>query len=345
LFGVAWGAFGQANAPTTKISGYGYLDYFNDVRSTDPKKEGLNGFQIRRLYFTYDYALKPHYKARFRLETNDGTLLLLPKAVSGAKIDKGALAGVDANASVVGVFVKDAYLQYDLTHDALKAIHPSVIVGIQSTPAFGGIEEEVAWKYRSLEKTILDWQGIVSSRDLGLSVKGYLDAKKEVGYWVLVGNDTTKPETNKHKRFYGLLSYQGKKLLAELYGDLSQQPNDKNRTTAKGLLGYQVGPLSFSGVVFNRWSQNARPSAPTTQQTRGVSLFGRYTASEQVEAVGRVDRFDPDTEKEKDATTLIIAGVAYHPIKEVDFIPNVRIEKPQEKDATVTLRTTIHYRF
>jgi len=332
--------------PVSKFSGYAYVDYFNRLKATDAKNTGLNGFEIRRLYFTYDYAVKPNYKARFRLEANDGSLLLLPTAISGAGFDKdkSQLTGMDPNKALFSVFVKDAYVQWDIASEALKLLHPSLIMGIQSTPSWGGIEEEVAWRYRSIEKTILDRNKIASARDLGFGLKGAFD---KLGYWFLVGNDTMSPEKDKQKRFYGLLSYQGDFVLGELYGDFRQQKGDKNETVLKGLLGVQGGGFALTGVVFNRWKKHARSTDPTTQTSSGLSLFGRYAISKKVEVVARGDRYDPDTETSDDASLFAVVGVAYHPIKEVDFIPNVWIEQPEKSgsDPTIVARLTTHYRF
>lgn len=337
-------AFGEA---TTKFSGYAYVDYFNQLKVTDPKnqKVGLNGFQIRRIYFTYDYAVRPNYKARFRLEANDGSLLLLPGAISGVRFERDHITGLNLGASVFSVFVKDAFIQWDLTTKALEPFHLSLVGGIQSTPSWGALEEEVVWKYRSLEKTILDRYKLASARDLGLGLRGALG--KKVGYWFLVGNDTTSPELNKQKRFYGLLSYQGSLLLGEVYGDFRQQEADKNEMTAKVLLGVQAKSFVVAGVGISRWKKNARPQDPTTQTSSGFSLFGRYAISQKVEIVGRGDWFDPDRNADDDASLFGLFGVAYHPLQEVDFIPNVLIEQPEKANAdpTVTVRLTTHYRF
>lgn len=333
--------------PVSKLYGYAYVDYFDNLQATDAKTVGLNGFQVRRIYFTYDYAAKPNYRARFRIEANDGSLLLLPSAISGARFDQDRITGLNLNASVFSVFVKDAYIQWDVTSEALERLHPSVFVGIQPTPAWGGIEEDVAWQFRSLEKTILDRNKVAAARDLGFGLRGTLDKDKRIGYWLLVGNDTTSPELNKQKRFYGLLSYQGKHLLGELYGDVRQQKDAKNETVVKGLAGVQEGGLVLTVVGFNRWKQNARPTNPTTQASSGVSLFGRYTISKTVTAVVRGDWYDPDTNLKDDASFFALAGLAYHPIKEVDFIPNVLVEQSEKSgsEPTVVARLTAYYRF
>jgi hypothetical protein len=182
---------------------------------------------------------------------------------------------------------------------------------------------------------------------MGIAVKGTVGPKGRCGYWLLVANDTTKAETNKHKHFYGLATYEGEHVLAELYADLRQKPNDRNATTTKALIGYRADAAALHGVLFQRWSKNARKDDPTTQVTSGISVFGRYGLSDAWEAVGRVDVFDPDSEEQDDGYSLLILGIAYSAHKDLDLIPNVWVRKPQNTDADpdIVPRLTVYYRF
>lgn len=335
-------AFG---AETPKFSGYAYVDYFRNLKSPDAVSDGLSGFQIRRIYFTCDTVLAANAKARFRLEANDGSLLLLPGAVSGARFDKDRITGLNLGASVFAAFVKDAYVQWDAKSRRLERFHPSLVLGIQPTPAFAGLEEDTAWKYRSLEKTILDRNKIVSSRDLGLGVKGAFDSQKRFGYWFLMGNDTTSPETNRRKRYYGLLSYQGGALLGELYGDFRERDEGRDEIVAKALVGARRGRAALSGVAFDKWAKDA--AGETRLVSAGVSVFGRCALTRKLEAVLRGDVYDPNPNASDDAVLFGIAGLVYQPIGDVDIIPNVWVEKSRQPDSepAVAMRTTVHYRF
>ncbi|MEX0736744.1 MAG: hypothetical protein WD182_04830, partial [Bacteroidota bacterium] len=79
------------------------------------------------------------------------------------------------------VYIKDAYL---IWRGMLGSGH-DVIFGISPTPSFQTSEE--IWGYRSLEKTILDHRGLVSSRDIGIDVKGALGGG--ASYWIKMGNN------------------------------------------------------------------------------------------------------------------------------------------------------------
>ncbi len=317
-----------APEPTSRISGYALFDYEYVVGSADEDTEGVFGAKVRRVYLTYDYALRPNYKARVRVETNHGV---------------NVQTGPDK--SVVGLLVKDAYMQWDVTSDWAKSIKPSLVLGIQSTPSFGHVEEG-AWRYRSLEKTHLDLRRIASSRDLGVGVKGKL-GDSGVSYQFMVGNDTTKAETNREKRFYGSVAYRKSNVVGEAYGHTRQGVGDESEFVAKALAGYDTGESAGYVSAFSRTVSDIGSVRGSDQDSTGVSAFGRHALSDKVDLVARADIFDPDADVEDDAKTLLILGAAYRPSRQVAFIPNVLIEMPEssDEDPEVLARVTVHYRF
>jgi hypothetical protein len=328
LAAVPWAAGNDAPTPTSKLGGQAMFDYSYQVDSEDEAAKGVFGGKVRRVYLTYDYAMKPNYKARVRLETNDGVNLLK-----------------DGDSSVVGLLVKDAYMQWDITADWAEAIKPSLVFGIQGTPAFGHLEEG-AWKYRSVEKTHLDLRKIVSSRDMGVGAKGKF-GDSGIAYRVLIGNDTTKAETNEEKRYYGVVSYAKSGFGAEAYSHMRQRAGDEGEVAAKGLAGYDNGEYAAYVSAFSRMKSDVGGVAGADVTSVGVSAFGRYAVSDEVELIARHDFYDPDTDAEDDATMLVILGAAYRPIPQVAFIPNVRVEIPEDSDVAsdVVARVTVHYKF
>jgi|SaaInl4_135m_RNA_FD_contig_31_1216454_length_1286_multi_4_in_0_out_0_2 hypothetical protein len=318
----------DAPKPTSKLSGYSLFDYSYVADSADEDAKEVFGATVRRVYLTYDYALKPNYKARFRVETNDGVnFLTAPEK------------------SKVGLLVKDAYMQWDITAEWAEAIKPSLVFGIQGTPAFGHLEEK-AWKYRSLEKTHLDLRKIASSRDMGIGAKGKV-GDSGIAYQLLVGNDTTNAETNKDKRVYGVVSYKKDGVLGEVYGHLRQRPGDESEFTGKVFGGYDGGDYAAHVSAFSRTKSDIGSVAGDDLSSIGVSAFGRYVVAEDVELVARGDFYDGNTDKENDAKTLLLVALAYRPIPQVAFMPNVRIEMPEDSDTASDIvgRLTVHYKF
>ncbi|MBT3271420.1 hypothetical protein HN371_30050 [Candidatus Poribacteria bacterium] len=318
----------DAPQPTNKMSGYTLFDYSYVVDSENEDAKEVFGAKIRRVYLTYDYALKPNYKARVRVETNDSVNLL-----------------TSPDSSKVGLLVKDAYMQWNITADWAKSLKPALVFGIQSTPSWGHVEE-AAWKYRSIEKTQMDLRKIVSSRDMGIGVKGAL-SDTGVTYQFLVGNDTTKAETDKDKKLYGSVAYRKSGVVGELYGHLRQRPGDESEFVGKVVGGYDDGDFAGFVSAFSRTQSDVGSVAGADVSTIGLSVFGRYAVSEEVEVVARGDFFDPDTDGDNDAKTLLILGAAYRPIGQVAFMPNVLIETPEDSDkaSEIAARLTVHYKF
>src|SRR5512143_3253741 len=141
-----------------KFSGLMFGDYFYNVardtvfrRTNLPNsavggQKDLQGFQFRRIYFTYDNDISEKFTTRFRLEADQAALS------SNGKIS---------------TYVKDAYLKWKNIFGG-----SDLTLGLQPTPAYEISEN--AWGSRSLEKTIMDLRGIIPSRHLGISLPGTL---------------------------------------------------------------------------------------------------------------------------------------------------------------------------
>ena len=354
-------SFGAASTLAQgKFSGYMFGDYFYNVardtsfRHTNLPNSAVNGqkdfqgFQLRRIYFAYDNDISEKFTSRFRLEADQ---------VSNTSDGK------------FGVAVKDAYLQWKNVFAG-----SNLIFGLSPTPAFD--ISESAWGYRSLEKTIMDLRGIVGSRDLGVALRGKLDAEGVFNYWLMIGNNAgQKPETDKYKRFYLNIQVKPvKNFQFTLYGDYAAAAdvNDPTSTanpkatlsnatlTWAGFANYKVPDMFNVGVeAFLRSKSNGMvdPSATngalTSLNSIGFTVFGSLNFSPDLAAVVRYDMFDPNSNSnvKGDARNYFIVGLDCKPDKNVSIIPNVQIETYQSIpngpsiDASVTGRVTFYYIF
>lgn len=336
-----------------KISGYTFTDYFYNVQRDDaigtfsnvatPGAEDFNGFLIRRLYFTYDDDISPDFTARFRLEADTGTV---------------------ATNNKISVFVKDAYLTWK---NAIGM--QNLTFGMQPTPAFE--VSEAAWRYRSLEKTIMDLRGIVPSRDIAVSLKGRIDGAGKFEYWVMAGNGSgNTPETDKFKRFYFHTHWKPtEKFQATLYQDIKQAPQIVDPNNATGFIdndsfttGWFVNygvkdkySLGYEGFYTNTKNANkfgtVAPFTVDNRSTMGHSFWGWYDFNPMVGIVGRFDLLEPNSDGAGDKRNYFIGSLVLRPHKNIWIMPNLLYESYEDSasgvsfDASITPRITFYYIF
>jgi hypothetical protein len=333
-------ASAQDNNP--KLSGLMFGDYFYNTSARNSSSKDLNGFQFRRIYITTDYSISDNFSSRFRLEADQSSGSL----TAGGK---------------VGVMVKDAWLKWKNIFSG-----SDLIFGISPTPAYD--VSEGAWGHRYLEKTIMDLDGIVPSRDFGIDLKGKFDEKGTAKYWVKIGNNSgNSPESNKYKRFYGLLEFDpSPDFLITVYGDYASNPQkyDPYTTDMKGnsafvgaaFLNYkQKGSFSLGVEGYLKSQQNNIPNSDSTALTSqngfGVSLWAYVNFTETIQLVARYDTMDPNTSMDNDGRGLILAGLQFNPVKNVSITPNVEVTTyqaaaPANSDKSdVTPRVTFFWEF
>lgn len=350
LIAVLMVSLNAQEKPAPKISAFMFGDYFYNVArdtsiaslsntATNGARD-FNGFQFRRIYLTFDGDISPVFTSRFRIEGTTGA-----------------------------PFIKDASIKWKNIFDG-----SDMIFGLQPTPAFE--HSEAVWGYRSLEKTILDLRGIVSARDLAVSLRGKIDGAGTIGYWIMVGNNSgTGAETDKYKRLYAHIDVQPtKKLNISVYGDYKMKSNindpaststpratlGNNTLTGALFVGYTEKSLFNIGVEtfiqsFANGVVAAGPPASVSDKTAlGLSLFGSYSISEAMALVGRFDYFDPNDDANGDVRNYIVAGLDYKADKKFSIIPNIQLETYENVptatgsravDPSVTGRITFFYTF
>lgn len=329
--------FAQEKSASPKVSVLMFGDYYYNIEQRDAAKKDLNGFQLRRIFFTTDFALSESFDTRFRLESEQTANSLTP----GGKL---------------GVMVKDAFIKW-------KGIFKGsdFIFGLSPTPAFDVIEG--AWGYRAVEKTIMDYNGVLSTRDLGVDLKGRLNEEGTVNYWVKIGNNSVNaPEANKYKRFYGQLHLVPlKNFQLAIYGDYASnsgiRDSVENVTKNHGIvlgdlfLNYmERDKYSLGTEFFYRSERNSfRPNASSPLQSAngmGISVFGWVTVTDLIRLIARYDTFDPNVDKGGNSSSLLIGGVDFHINKNVSIIPNIEsafYQGQSKKD--VVGRITFSYQY
>lgn len=297
------------------VGGRAYVDYFYNIEHADDRTDALHGFQYRRLYLTTDFTLSERFSGRARLEA--------PEGVTG----------------VSGVKVKDLSLtwRYSGEHRAT--------LGVTPPPAFG-VSEDV-WGYRSLDKTILDFQGIVASRDFGVRLDGPVTDDGTVRYAGMIANNTGTgfTETDPYKRMYGQLSVRPEPLIFVVGADYAGYGDGRDEATrVSGFAGYSTDPIRVGIEPYWYHVAMADGSAETDV---GISLFGRVALASDWEVIGRVDR---SRERVSGAAptqydTFAVAAVAYRPHPSVVLIPNLWVWDLGTAAAETTGRFTVEVDF
>lgn len=295
----------------TEITGQAFLDYYYDFAAVQDSLEGQNGFTYRRLYLGARHTFSEEIFAFARLEAND---------------------------SDIHTFVKDLYLDW-----AWNPNH-SLRFGITSPPVFQ-VSEDV-WNYRSLEKTVLDLFGFVSSRDMGIRADGAILGEDRLNYAVMfANNNSVRPETYRGKRVYGqLVSWPGERIVLTLGGDYGKlQEPDPDMYGVSAFAGYVTAKVRAGVETFIR--QTGVRTSEGAEQAAGISTFASGWFTPRWGVVGRFDRVlwrDSD----RDGEIFAIAGVAYRPHPAVRFIPNAFLTKRDDLDEVdLTGRFTLEFEF
>ena len=318
------------NDRAIKISGYAFGDFYWAAAGHEESLKDLNGFWFRRIYLNFDKAMAEQFDMRVRFEMNS--------------------AGDFTSDARLNPFAKDVYLRWKFTDQ-----HQTYL-GLSSTPTWNVVED--FWSYRSVEKTVLDFQRMGASKDLGVAFRGSLGSEQKVRYHFMVGNgSSTRGETNKGKGTLASLGYYpNDSLILEFYSDYDQRPLQAERNTYQAFLGYKRdwGRL---GIQY----AHQRRKGDSKVNLDVLSFFGFVDVSPRVSLIGRYDRmFDPNPEGARipylpfDPTAkfhFFLAGIDWKVTEEFSLIPNlevVRYDKREDgtRPATdVMPRVTFFYRF
>jgi hypothetical protein len=326
-----------AYADEGKISGYFLGDYYYVVKSHIAELEDRNGFQFRRVYFTYDKGLSEAFKARFRLEMNSPSF---PDKEKNVKLNP---------------FIKHGYLKW--TKEDWRT---HVYFGLSGTPTWEVIE--ALWGYRSVAETLLDMQKLGGSTDFAVAVFGNFDAGKKLSFHAMVGNGSgVSGEIDSDKKFYlSLTARPIKGVVAEGYGDFETSETDQERYTVQGFLAYEREQFRIGAQLANQTRKQGEDKA--NLNLMAGSVFGAAQLIEKkLWALARFDRmFDPNPDAEKIAyapydktakSNTLIFGIDWTPIKDVHLIPNLFLifydepEKSEKPDAAIVPRLTVYYTY
>lgn len=307
-FGLTYTATSQSlkTSESLELSGLMYMDYAYVLQEAGGSA-GDNGFANRRLYLTSDYRVNPDMRVRARLE-----------------------AGADGEP-----FVKDLFFRWD---NAVGEGH-RLTVGIQSPPSFTVSEGFLG--YRSIEKTIMDRDKIVSSRDFGVKLSGPLGS---LNYAVMFANNNSRrSEDDRQKRVYGQIEATPAERLQLTIGADYAALEDGSSLTANAFVGFF---LNRARVGVEGYFNPIRPDEGEGTDRIGISVFGAASIGDKTEVVARYHFSSVDRGTETLDGSFAMLGVATSIRDNVQFIPNVLVDTdPGADDSRVTGRVTLHVDF
>lgn len=286
-----------------KVWGLAFGDYFYKtggdslptVLEYSKYKKDYNAFEFRRIHLGYDYNISENFVTSFVLSYEGEDL---------------------TSDSKRAVFVKDAFLKWKNIFT-----NSDLTFGLMPTPGFTFISEKV-WGFRSVDKTIMDMRGVLSSRDIGLMLNGTFDKDKNYGYYVMVGNGRgVRLETNKYKRVYGSLfaNFLNKKIIVDVFGDYEAAP-DNHRTTFQSFVGYVNECMSAGAEYYSQKDKDVELS-------KGVSLFvSGKVLRDKLKMFARYDYYNPNKPTGTGFNQhFVTAGLEFSPAPKVHISPNIWI--------------------
>lgn len=286
----------------TKISGLVFGDYYYVVRDHNPDLKNKNGFQLRRVYITFDHQFaEPSLSARVRLEANS--------------------PGDFTSTTKIEPYIKHLYLQYKPNGNH------TAYFGLSGPPTFAVVEE--VWGYRHVEKTPLDLYSFAPSSDFGIAMKGNLNSRFK--YHGMVSNGSgTGGETNSGKRAsFSLGYYPNKTFLTEGYVDTESRSGNEDRQTYQAFVAIHNSKARV-GVMATRINRHL----PNLNDNFDVaSVFAVYKVAAKTNILSRYDRmFNPNPVGAKIAympfdpkarSNFVLVGLDHQVGKNLFLIPNV----------------------
>lgn len=300
-------------AADVKVSGKIYANYIYDLTDLG-KGKGFNRVNMDKACFTLKSDIADRAQAVFNADVYQNSRAVSFKAGDGSEVT------VPSYYNGWSIRLKKAYVD-------LKLIPNTIIsFGMIETPWISHVED--AWGYDFVRKTLAYTEDLFSSKDLGIG----LAVKLPGGYGegviqVLNGTGYSKSEDNKYKDIIPRITItplpsdkilKGLALSGYYYlGKRSEgDRDDLTRNRLGALLSFSYDFLSIGGEFDMSTDQKLKDSNVEDVNGSGFSAFGEVKLNKiaplkDLAIFGRFDSWDPNTDKENDAHTALIAGLCY----------------------------------
>lgn len=308
-----------------RVSGMVFADAQYQMKGTSVPADS-SSFRFRRVQFTVDQDLDTTFAVRLQLEADENELTSKGKTTT---------------------FLKQAWLRWGHLRGA-----GDLYMGLSPTPTWQVAEG--LWGYRSLEKTVLDLQGLGSATDMGVAIQRVPTAARPLGWHLMLSNGNgQKPENSAGKKLMLSVPYKHGDLTLEGMADYEDERGTRDRWTAKALVGWSKNADALGVEVYRRVNANAG-LANADVTPAGVSVYGRKKLDDRWRAVARLDWTDPDANADNVGyrELFFLAALDATPAANVHVMPNVLVRTYSAKDsalpdrdADVSFRVTLHWAY
>jgi hypothetical protein len=302
---VLAGSVSALDVGESKFYGYTWVRYTYEQEEGEKNE---NDFSIERVYLRWKMKLDDKVDSRITIQVS-------PKEYAQSKWD----ADEEDNKSIADWrwVLKDAYVD-------LGQYIPNgkIRIGLQKT-YFGVIDK---WDYPLIESDLESKQNLLSSRDTGVGIVGYMPAGfGEYALAVYNGTGYKHIEDNDAKAVCGSVSIiptPGITLRASVYtGKENEDEEDIKRCAA--VVRFAKG--DFSSFIEGLWSEDGNVDG------NGYSIFADYDLTEKLSVAGRIDKWDSNSNESGHETDRCIAGFNYAMAKNVLLQVNYQREDKESE--------------
>jgi hypothetical protein len=315
-----------------------------------------SGFDVKRFYLIVDHRFNEIWSANLTTDAQFSTASTT--TVSTPTGTTTAITNQNSSGAVSEVFIKKLYLQGKFA--------PGFIVRAGSSDMPWDPFAESLYGYRYIEKTITDRLGFSNTNDWGINAAGAFGDHEQLSYSAAVvnGGGFKNPTRTKDVDFEGRLAVKALEWLsfgAGFYDGHLGQINASNQNfpsntatrfdAAAGVnhAGLRLGGEYFSaknyktvkdaaGAAYGTSSiVTANGGVPVSDRADGFSTWVSYAFGAQWAVFGRYD----SSKLSKDVApnlkdTYFNVGVAYKPIKGLDFAVAYKNEKVENGSTSVS---------
>lgn len=286
VLGMGW-IGSVARAVDLDFSGVSFLNYSHN--------NSASSFDIGRMYLTAKAKISDNLTFQYTTDL---------RRVSGA-------APASINGSLLA-FAKFAFLQVNDLKEYVPLLAGNKL-GIGLHPLLWIPTEEKVWRYRYVQRGLLDEEGLIPSADFGVRLDGKAGG---VDYAVSVHNGTgfSAPESDQFRDVEALISTKPRPDVQLSLG--TKFSGSSTLTRSMGLASFSPEPARIAGVYSTGYTGAANYSA--------FAIIGGYKILANYDLFGRYSSYDPDVSVASNRLNRYTLGVSKDLAKGVQMAIDVQ---------------------